>query len=152
MFFDGGRLYYTLERRHAPLLPVLHAREQAWSGAPRFTASNGITGMNFASATGMFVADGKLYLATSNGNLQKSDFTGGAPAGTGHRRVRPRRRRHQLVQPSAVPVRAGRAAPAANQPPTARMSVDCQDLVCSMTGDGSSDPEGLLASYAVGLR
>ena len=27
------------------------------------------------------------------------------------------------------------------------MSVDCQDLVCSMTGDGSSDPEGLLSSY-----
>jgi PKD repeat protein len=34
-----------------------------------------------------------------------------------------------------------------NQPPTARMSVSCQDLVCSMSSDTSSDPEDLLTSY-----
>jgi PKD repeat protein len=39
-------------------------------------------------------------------------------------------------------------AAASNQPPTARMSVSCQALACSMTGDTSSDPEGPLASYA----
>ncbi len=36
----------------------------------------------------------------------------------------------------------------ANQPPTARLSVDCQQLDCSMTGDTSTDPEGPIASYA----
>ena len=39
-------------------------------------------------------------------------------------------------------------ASASNQPPTARLSTSCQNLVCSMTGDTSSDPEGPIASYA----
>ena len=39
------------------------------------------------------------------------------------------------------------SASASNQPPTARLSVNCQALACSMTGDTSSDPEGPVASY-----
>jgi PKD repeat protein len=38
-------------------------------------------------------------------------------------------------------------ASASNQPPTARLTTSCQNLVCSMTGDTSSDPEGPIASY-----
>jgi PKD repeat protein len=145
MFFDSGRLYYTLSG-DSHLYYRYFTPESNVVGGLRFTASNGITGMSFASATGMFVAGGKLYLATSNGNLQRSDFVDGAPAGTG-----------SVVSGPGVDGTnwSSRAmflyAPAGgsqvNEPPTARMSVDCQDLVCSMTGDTSSDPEGLLSSY-----
>ena len=145
MFFDSGRLYFTLSG-DSHLYYRYFTPESKVIGSTRFTASNGITGMNFASATGMFVADGKLYLATSNGNLQKSDFVSGAPAGTG-----------AVVSGPAVDatnwssralfVYAPAGSGSGNQPPTARMSVDCQDVVCLMTGDGSSDPEGLLSTY-----
>jgi PKD repeat protein len=146
MFFNSGRLYYTLTG-DSHLYYRYFTPESNVVGSTRFTASNGITGMNFATATGAFVTDGKLYLATSNGNLSKSDFTGGAPAGTG-----------TVVSGPAVDntnwssralfLYSPAGSSGGNQPPTARMSVDCQDLVCSMTGDGSSDPEGLLSSYA----
>ena len=82
MFFNGGRLYYTLNG-DSHLYYRYFTPESNMVGAIRFTASNGITGMNFANASGMFVAGGKLYLATSNGNLQQSDFVNGAPSGTG---------------------------------------------------------------------
>jgi PKD repeat protein len=38
-------------------------------------------------------------------------------------------------------------ATSSNEPPTARLSTNCANLVCSMTGDTSSDPEGPIASY-----
>jgi PKD repeat protein len=146
MMFNGGRLYYTLNG-DTHLYYRYFTPESSMVGAIRFTASNGITGMNFASASGMFVAGGKLYLATSNGNLQQSDFVGGVPSGTGTVISGPAIDSTNWSS-RAMFLYAPSGSTGTNQPPTARMSVSCQDVVCSMTGDGSSDPEGLLASYA----
>jgi PKD repeat protein len=145
MFFDGGRLYYTLNG-DSRLYYRYFTPESSVVGGVRFTASSGVSGMSFAQARGMFVAGGKLYLATVDGNLQRSDFVNGTPSGVG-----------SVVSGPGVDGTdwSGRAlflyAPAggtgSNQPPTARMSVSCQDLVCSMSSDTSSDPEDLLTSY-----
>ncbi len=145
MLFNGGRLYYTLNG-DSHLYYRYFTPESNVVGAVRFTASNGITGMNFAQASGMFVAGGKLYLATSNGNLQQSDFVNGAPSGTGTIVSGPSLDSTNWSS-RAMFLYAAADGGGTNQPPTARMSVDCQDLVCTMTGDGSSDPEGLLSSY-----
>ncbi len=145
MFFNGGRLYYTLNG-DSHLYYRYFTPESNVVGASRFTASNGVTGMNFAQASGMFVAGGELYLATSDGNLQKSDFVNGAPSGTGTVLSGPGLDGTNWSS-RAMFLYAAAGGSGTNQPPTARMSVDCQDLACTMTGDGSSDPEGLLASY-----
>jgi PKD repeat protein len=145
MFFDSGRLYFTLNG-DSHLYYRYFTPESNVIGAVRYTASNGITGMNFASASGMFVAGGKLYLATSNGNLQESDFVDGAPSGTGTVISGPSLDNTNWSS-RAMFLYAPAGGGGTNQPPTARMSADCQDLVCTVTGDGSSDPEGLLSSY-----
>jgi PKD repeat protein len=145
MFFDSGRLYYTLNG-DSHLYYRYFTPESNVVGGLRFTASNGITGMSFAQASGMFVTGGKLYLATSNGNLQQSDFVNGAPSGTGTVVSGPGID-GTTWSSRAMFLYAPGGGTGSNQPPTARMSVDCQDLACTMTGDGSTDPEGLLSSY-----
>ncbi len=146
MFFDRGRLYYTLSG-DSHLYYRYFTPESNVVGGLRFTASSGITGMSFAQAAGMFVAGGKLYLATSNGNLQRSDFVNGAPSGTGTVVSGPGVDGTNWSSRAMFLYAAAAGGGQSNQPPTARMSVDCQNLACSMTGDGSSDPEGLIASY-----
>jgi PKD repeat protein len=146
MFFNSGRLYYTITG-DTHLYYRYFTPESNVVGGLRFTASNGITGINFSQTAGMFVAGGKLYVATSNGNLQRADFVNGAPvtgtaalvSGPGVDGTNWSSRAMFLYAPVD--------GSGTNQPPTARMSVNCANLSCSMTGDTSSDPEGLLSSY-----
>jgi len=79
MFFEpsSGRLYYTLSG-DARLLYRYFTPESGVVGAETFTAS--ATG--WSTVSGMTLASGKLYLATSNGNLSAVDFAGGAPSGS----------------------------------------------------------------------
>jgi PKD repeat protein len=146
MFFDSGRLYYTL-RNDSHLYYRYFTPESNVVGGLRFTASNGISGMSFSSAAGMFTAGGKLYLATTNGNLQRADFTNGAPVDGTASLVSGPGVDGTNWSSRAMFLYAAAGGAATNQPPTARMSVNCQDLTCSMTGDTSSDPENLLSSY-----
>ena len=79
MFFEpaSGRLYYTLSG-DARLLYRYFTPESGVVGAETFTAST--TG--WSSVSGMTLASGKLYFATSNGNLSAVDFAGGVPSGS----------------------------------------------------------------------
>jgi hypothetical protein len=79
MFFEpaSGRLYYTLSG-DARLLYRYLTPESGVVGAETFTAS--ATG--WSSVSGMTLASGKLYFATSNGNLSAVDFAGGVPSGS----------------------------------------------------------------------
>jgi hypothetical protein len=76
MFFEpaSGRLYYTLSG-DVRLLYRYFTPESGVVGAETFTAS--ATG--WSSVSGMTLASGKLYFATSNGNLSAVDFAGGVP-------------------------------------------------------------------------
>jgi hypothetical protein len=78
MFFEpsSGRLYYTLSG-DARLLYRYFTPESGVVGAETFTAS--ATG--WSSVSGMTLASGKLYFATSNGNLSAVGFAGGVPTG-----------------------------------------------------------------------
>jgi hypothetical protein len=79
MFFEpsSGRLYYTLSG-DARLRYRYFTPESGVVGAETFTAS--ATG--WSSVSGMTLASGKLYFATSNGNLSAVDFAGGVPSGS----------------------------------------------------------------------
>jgi hypothetical protein len=78
MFFDpaSGRLYYTLSG-DARLLYRYFTPESGVVGAETFVAS--ATG--WSTVSGMTMASGKLYYATTNGNLSAVNFTGGVPSG-----------------------------------------------------------------------
>jgi hypothetical protein len=80
MFFDAGRIYYTLSAD-----PRLYYRyftpESGIVGADVFVASGDGDGRNWSSVTGMTMASGRLYYATG-GNLSAVDFAGGVPSGS----------------------------------------------------------------------
>ena len=80
MFFDpaSGRLYYTLNLGEQRLFYRYFTPESGVVGAETFTAS--ATG--WSTVSGMTLASGKLYFATTNGNLSSVDFAGGVPSGS----------------------------------------------------------------------
>jgi hypothetical protein len=79
MFFEpsSGRLYYTLSA-DARLFYRYFTPESGVVGAETFTAS--ATG--WSTVSGMTLASGKLYFATSAGNLSAVDFADGVPSGS----------------------------------------------------------------------
>jgi hypothetical protein len=82
MFFDSGRLYYTLQG-DGHLYYRYFTPESGVVGAVRCTASAGVGGIDFAHAAGAFVTGDTLYVATTDGNLHRVAFADGAPVGTG---------------------------------------------------------------------
>ena len=79
MFFDGGRLYYTVSGN-----PRLYYRyftpESRTIGANLFVASTG-DGVNWSNVRGMTMASGNLYFELTDGNLFKVAWSGGHPTG-----------------------------------------------------------------------
>jgi hypothetical protein len=81
MFFDSGRLYYTLSgqstlfyRYFTPSTNVI--------GAVRYTGTN-TTSVNLSNASAMFTSGNTLYVGDRNsGNLQAVSFSGGVLSGT----------------------------------------------------------------------
>jgi PKD repeat protein len=150
MFFDKGRLYYTITGS-ASLFYRYFTPENSVVGAARFTASNNVTGIDFARISGMFLAGGKLYFAnTLDGNLRSIDWNGSAPvAGTaavvaGDEGNDWRSRGMFVYTGSNLPGGGGTQ----NQAPTANASMNCSGLTCQFNGTGSSDPENGTLQYA----
>lgn len=80
MFLDGGFLYYTVSG-DSRLFYRYFTHQTPIVGAETFVANPG--GVNWSTATGMTLADGRIYFSRSNGNLYGINFVGGAPvAGT----------------------------------------------------------------------
>jgi PKD repeat protein len=147
MFFDRGRLYYTLSGSTSLYYRGL-ATESGVVAALRYTASGNVTGVDFSRVSGMFLAGGKLYWASSkDGTLNRIDWSNGAPvAGTGKVVGGPKVdgvdwRSHGMFVKVPPPV-------APNQVPTASLSASCTQLDCAFDGSGSVDPDGSLVSYA----
>jgi PKD repeat protein len=149
MFFDKGRLYYTLSGD-----PTLYYRyftpQSDVVGALRYSAGTGVTGVDFSTVAGMFAAGGKLYVASSaDGTLHRVDWSSGAPvAGTAVIVGGPQvdgtdwRSRGMFLY-------TGHNLPGGvNQAPTAVPAVSCSDLSCTADGTGSSDPDGTVAAYS----
>ena len=142
LFYTGGRIYFTRTGQN-----VLYSRgfepESDVVGQLR-VSSAAVSGVTYSSMRGAFVADGKLYFASTSGVLSSATWSGTAPvAGTA----------------KAISGAGGGWASQAlfafhgtdlapvNQAPTARATVTCEQLVCSFDATASSDPEGDIDSY-----
>jgi hypothetical protein len=78
LFYDSGRIYYT-RSGDSRLFYRYFATESSVVGSLEFTVANPF---NLSTVRGMTVASGNLFAATSDGNLHRIAFTGGAPSGT----------------------------------------------------------------------
>jgi hypothetical protein len=81
MFFDHGRLYFTVSGSNT-LYYRFFTPSSKVVGAVRYTATN-TSSAAFATASGMFLSGGKLYVADKNtGNLATVNFANGVASGT----------------------------------------------------------------------
>ncbi|MET0838371.1 MAG: PKD domain-containing protein, partial [Marmoricola sp.] len=142
LFYSGGYMYYTKSGTNA-----LYRRgfevESGVVGQQRFSTTT--SGIDFSNVRGAFVAGGKLYYASTAGNLWSATWNQTAhaavagsvaqitTAGTGWNS-------RALFPFQAVP------APL-NEPPVANATVTCDQLACTFSGAGSTDPENGPLTY-----
>jgi hypothetical protein len=86
MFYSAGRIYYTESGSH-----YLYWRwfepEDGLVGAQEFIASGNGDGLDWISTTGVTLAAGHIYYATSTGALQSIGFANGLPVSGTHATV-----------------------------------------------------------------
>jgi PKD repeat protein len=136
MFYANGRIYYTRSSQNS-----LYWRWFSPDSGIIGGVENTVTGGNITwSATrGMFLDGSTLYVVSStNGQLLKIGFSGGAPSGT------------SSVADSTNDWR-GRAVFLAsvlpNTAPTAAFTSTCTGISCSFDASGSTDGDGSISSY-----
>lgn len=143
MFYDAGRLYYTLGGDSR-----LHWRwfspDSGIVDESSFTADSTV---NFSNAGGMILDDGTLYYANrSNGDLAKVAFDNGAVHGSSTVVSGPGkdgtdwRARGMFI--------GGGDAPPENAAPVAKFGSDCSTASCTFDASDSSDPDGDTLTYA----
>src|SRR5699024_4920671 len=119
--YHRGWMYFT-KNGSSQLFRRGFEPESGIIGQQRFTV-NAVTGVNYSTMRGAFVADGKLYFATSNGALMRADWSGHGAVGGTATTLAPNgsgwsSRAMFLYQGPPV-------APPVNEPPTASFTVDC---------------------------
>ncbi len=80
-FYDGGRIYYT-RANDSRLYYRYFTTESNVVGSQELVASGNGDGFNWSTARGMTANGGYLFTATSDGNLHRVGWVGGAPNGT----------------------------------------------------------------------
>lgn len=80
MFFDHGRLYYTLAD-DAALYYRYFSPESGIVGAQLFVATGNVAGLAWDHVAGMFLVGGQLYYGSDDGNLRMAGFGGGVVTG-----------------------------------------------------------------------
>ena len=151
-FYADGWIYYTRSDQNA-LLSRGFEVESDIVGQQRYTSAT-VSGIDFRTIRGAFVANDKFYYANTSGQLFQADWGGRAPvAGT-----------QQLLSGAgagwaarALFVHTGEGSPPPppppppppdNKAPTAVADVSCEQLVCSYDGTDSTDSDGTIDSYA----
>ena len=146
MFFDNGRLYYTLSTSSS-LFYRYFTPESGVVGASRFTATNSATGLNLSQAGGAFINNGSLYVASRiDGALRRVNFSNSVLSGAATTVSGP------LVDGSDWRTRglflyASLNGTPVNLPPVADSTINCTGLACTASAAASSDPDGTIVSY-----
>lgn len=151
MFFDFGRIYFTISGSDQLYYRYFNPESKV-VGAARYTASQSVSGLNYGSVRGMFLADDHLYWRTSNGDLRRADWVRGAQSGralggtatlvSGPSNGGPS---WDARAPFVFQDEDGLGAPL---PPTASFSADCTSLTCSLDASESSSPGTTISTYA----
>ncbi len=148
-FYHDGWMYYTRSDQNA-LLSRGFEVESDIVGQQRYTSAT-VSGINFASIRGAFVANGKFYYADTNGRLFRADWGGRLPvAGTSVQVSGPGvDSQNWTARAMFVLTGAGTSPPPpppVNKPPTAAATISCDLLTCTFDGRSSADPDGTIAS------
>lgn len=144
LFYSRGWIYFT-RSGSTTLFKRGFEPESGVVGQLR-TSFPSVAGISYSTMRGAFVADGKLWFATSTGSLSRADWTpDGAVAGTATT-IAPAdsgwaSRAMFLYQGPPI-------APPVNQPPNASFTVSCTGLTCAFDAGGSGDPDGSVTGYA----
>ncbi len=142
LFYAEGRIYYTKSGTNALYRRGFEVEDDV-VGQQRFSTTT--TGINWSSVRGAFVAGGKLYYATTTGQLYSATWNQAAHAPVANTSV--------LLSGAGTgwasrAMFVGHAAPEGpNEPPYASASISCDQLTCTFDGSGSSDPEGATLRY-----
>src|SRR5699024_259656 len=80
MFYDNGRVYFARSDQNS-LLYRYFTPESDVVGARRLQSNADFGATNLRTIKGMFLADGKLYIAESTGNLVRWDWVSGTQSG-----------------------------------------------------------------------
>lgn len=138
MFYANNRIYYTL-RNQSALYSRWFSTDSAIVGADRFSRTGPVDYNTYAVA---FVANNRLYLVSRlNGSLYQIAWNNGAPSGS------------PVLVNSATSGNDWRArglvllSTRPNAQPTARMTVQCQQLDCSFDATTSTDADGSITGY-----
>lgn len=81
MFYDRdlGRLYFTLAGSNALYYRYFTTQSNTVGGL-RFQVSDAVSGQNWSTVTGAYVAGGKLYVRDTSGNVRSMSWSNGAPS------------------------------------------------------------------------
>lgn len=144
LFYHRGWMYFT-KSGSSQLFRRSFEPESDIVGQQRF-AVNSVTGVSYSSMRGAFVADGRLYFATSTGTLNVANWSGhGAVSGTASvisgAGTGWSSRAMFLYQGDTI-------SPPQDQPPSASFTVSCTLLTCSFDATASDDPDGTITDYA----
>ncbi len=144
LFYDAGWLYFT-RSGSSTLFRRAFEPESGIVGQQRFSMPS-VTGVSYASMRGAFVANGRLWFASTDGSLRVADWDGsGAVDGTATTLSAAGSGWASRVmfgyQGTPIP-------PPHNDPPVPAFAVDCTGLTCTFDGSGSADPDGTLADFA----
>lgn len=140
--YAADRIYYTLSNSDQLFWRWFNA-DSGIVGSETFTANGG---RSWSDTGGLFVADGRMYVVSrASGDLLAVPFQRGpqGPAVLVDDTVDWRARAIFLGPDGTVP-----PPPPVNEAPTARITVDCVELTCTMDGTGSSDPEDDLSAWS----
>lgn len=151
MFYDNGRVYFARSDQNS-LLYRYFTPESDVVGARRLQSNADFGATNLRTIKGMFLADGKLYIAESTGNLVRWDWVSGTQSGApvpGSRVVVSGPGVDGINWSNNRPVALFQGADglSAPFPPTASIGTECADEDCTFDGTGSTSPGATIASY-----
>ena len=150
LFYDNGRVYYTRSDANALYYRFLNT-ESDLVGARRYQVTS-FTGMDLRLVRGMYLADGKVYIGDSAGNLSQWDWArtnqAGAPvngtkvivSGPATDGVRWSATRSLFLYQDAE-------GNGDVFPPTAAVDAQCTGAVCTFDGSRSAAPGSSISSY-----
>jgi PKD repeat protein len=150
MFYANRTIYYTLagnanlfSRSFSPDTATSSVANQVTGGIispQKITVTPASGSVNFSTASGMFVANGSLWYATTDGVLHKTAWTGTTYSGP------------SSVDSSATGNWAGKAvfvSPVAPPvTPTASFTSTCPNATCLFDASASTAPGSSITSYA----
>ena len=152
MFYDQGRIYFTLAGDNR-LLYRFFTAESDVVGAQRLVAATGAAaGVDFTQVRGAFAVGTKFYYANATGALVRTDWAQNAPSGA------PVPGTATTVSGPAIDAKSwsaralflfqGPDGGGAVLPPTASFTFDCSNLTCAFDATGSTAPNATITGYA----